>query len=101
VRLFISVTEADLKSGALITLDYATEQNRRTYIVPSNIDSGEEKVVMELQKSEMHFDELLIVTNLDVTALNSLLCKMEISEIIKKLSGIFIFYETYHCRVAE
>lgn len=128
----VLVTEAGKGSGALITLEYALEQNRDIFIVPGNITSKasagsnealrytecalalnandilskyhmpeidveeesdvkldvmEEKVMDALYKGEAHFDELLALTGLDVSALNILLTEMQIKGLITKNKG--------------
>ncbi len=49
----ILITEAGRKSGSLITLRYAVEENRNVYIVPGNVDSpksaGSNEALRELQ----------------------------------------------------
>lgn len=51
------------------------------------LDIMEQMVVTALETSEMHFEDLLMITNLKVQDLNSLLTRMEILGIIKKLAG--------------
>ncbi len=56
---------------------------------PSSIqlDFSEEKIVERLEKGEAHFEELLAITELPVTTLMSVLSKLEIFGIIKKLTN--------------
>jgi DNA processing protein len=79
--------------GAMVTdvNDILKEYNIPEFISdkPSAIqlDYVEQLICNELEKGELHFDELLNLTNLEVNNLNSLLTKMEIMGIIKKLPG--------------
>ncbi len=56
---------------------------------PSTIqlDFSEEKIVERLEKGEAHFEELLEITELPVTALMSVLTKLELLGLIKKLTN--------------
>jgi len=79
--------------GALVTdindilLDFSMPVVEQVTIEDIELDFMEEKIVLELNKGEAHFDELLALTSLEVNALNALLGRMEISGIIKKLNG--------------
>lgn len=128
----VLVTEAGEKSGSLITINCAVEQNRRIYIVPGNIYSKQSKganmklkqlqgalvteiddilkdyniektecikedpvqlnmteniIMQALSKEELHIEELIKLTELDINIINPILTKMEIMGLIKKLYG--------------
>lgn len=51
------------------------------------LDFTEEQVVSALTYSNLHFDDLLKITGLGVSDLNSLLTRMELMQIIKKLDN--------------
>lgn len=73
------VIEAGLKSGALITVDFALEQGREVYAMPGNINSpyskGTNKLLKEGAKMITSVDDILedldIATKLGTPAVNS------------------------------
>lgn len=128
----VLIVEAPLRSGALITKEYALECNREIFVVPGRINdiyskgsnevirscqgsivlsaddvlefygknadimgkskdiqlSMEEQVILSiLEVDDVHYEAILLKSGFASSQLNSLLMKMELKGIIKKLPG--------------
>ena len=80
--------------GALVTdvndilIDFEMPAVEQMGIEDIELDFTEEKIVLELTKcGELHFDEILALTGLDVPSLSALLTRMEICGLVKRLNG--------------
>lgn len=62
-------------------------QQQKIDTTPMQLDFTEAKIAEALSYGEMHFDELMTLTGLGVSALSSLLTKLELLQAIKKLDN--------------
>ena len=79
--------------GALVTdindilKDYNIDVDPKNPDEPIQLDITENQILNALSQGEMHTEELIKLTGLQVNELNSILMKMEINGLIKKLYG--------------
>lgn len=79
--------------GAMVTdvndilYEFGMKESDTTKVSEIQLDMIEELILAELNKSDLHFDQLSELTALTVKELNALLTKMELFGLIKKLVG--------------